>query len=437
MRGVSVPRHHLYCALFRPTAPMRNELRDIGEGTIRRINWQDLTPVVFLAKIPEAIGFRALYLAMIGLLLTLAAGYGLNLAFPEFQGRGAGDPRYPSSRTREAKFREPANVLPILAPAPFSESAGLRKNVEASFWQGVYVPWCLFHSAAGKIWKPDRDGNIPWVALGWFAFLLLLWGYLGTAISRIAAMYLTARENVNFSSLNLFLRQYGTSAHFAVLLPMFLILCCYGVLCFFGWMLKIWATSWVAAILFPFALLAGLLLTLLAVLLFFGWPLLIAAVAVEGSDAFDALSRMYSYMRQRPLHFVFYLGCSTLLGMLWFFVLSLILDGAALAVAGFCPPKLAAIASSGALTFFIEPEFLLDLSHAYWLVAAWLGLFHLLKVAFLFAYFWCSAVAVYLLLRKSVDGTPLDEVFRLVTEKQPLPFPVFKADEKGAPVANN
>ena len=40
----------------------------------------------------------------------------------------------------------------------------------------------------------------------------------------------------------------------------------------------------------------------------FGWPLMWATISAEGTDSFDALSRSYAYLFQRPLHYSFYVS---------------------------------------------------------------------------------------------------------------------------------
>ena len=52
--------------------------------------------------------------------------------------------------------------------------------------------------------------------------------------------------------------------------------------------------------------LAGLLMALLLLGLLFGWPLMWGTISTEGTDSFDALSRSYAYLFQRPLHYLFY-----------------------------------------------------------------------------------------------------------------------------------
>ena len=44
----------------------------------------------------------------------------------------------------------------------------------------------------------------------------------------------------------------------------------------------------------------------LAVGLAAGWPLMWPTISSEGTDAFDALSRSYAYVYQRPLAYLLY-----------------------------------------------------------------------------------------------------------------------------------
>ncbi|HBT77121.1 MAG TPA: hypothetical protein DEB39_09385 [Planctomycetaceae bacterium] len=427
---------------------MKKCVHDIGEGTIRRIDWQDLIPVVFLAKIPRvAIGLRPLYLAMVGVLLTIAAGYLLNIAFaPETGSDSSGRIRRETGGERLSRLCEPINVLPLLTPARYDWSEEPSSNLRSIFHGGVFLPWNVFLSAAGDVWTWDigPPGNassapghvfssrfsVPAVPSSiWFFFLMLLWGYLGTGISRVAAMRLTVRENESLSTLSAFMKQTSGSTFCSFLIPLIGMLCCYLPSLLLGLMSNVPVLDYLAGLLFPLGLLAGLLSVLLGVALVFGWPLMVAAVAVEGSDAFDAVSRMYSYVYQRPLHYLFYLACSACLGMVSFFFLSLFLDVAAGSAVLFFPQSIRDVAATGAPTFFVEPGLAGGIGarwiDANWIIAAWLGLFSLIKIAFVFTFFWGSAVAIYLLLRRSVDNAPLNEIYRAPTLlPDPLPMPV-------------
>ena len=62
-------------------------------------------------------------------------------------------------------------------------------------------------------------------------------------------------------------------------------------------------------------------MALLLLGLIFGWPLMWATISTEGTDSFDALSRTYAYVFQRPLRYLFYAVVAALLGWLgWLLV---------------------------------------------------------------------------------------------------------------------
>ena len=73
-----------------------------------------------------------------------------------------------------------------------------------------------------------------------------------------------------------------------------------------GVLLRSAISLWIAAVLWPILLLGGLMMAILLLGLLFGWPLMWATISSEGTDSFDALSRSYAYVFQRPLHYLFY-----------------------------------------------------------------------------------------------------------------------------------
>jgi len=62
----------------------------------------------------------------------------------------------------------------------------------------------------------------------------------------------------------------------------------------------------------------------------------------------------------------------------------------------------------------------------------WNGMIRTLAVAFLYGLFWCMASAIYLLLRKDVDDTEMDEIY-IVDERRTYELPPLKSDENGVP----
>ena len=182
----------------------------------------------------------------------------------------------------------------------------------------------------------------------------------------------------------------------------------------------------VVGLIWPLLLLAGLLMALLLLGLAFGWPLMWATISTEGTDAFDALSRSYAYLFQRPLRVLFYAFIAAVLGWLgWLLVVNFaagviwLTDWAAAWGCG--GVRMADIengtqAGSGVIHF--------------WVVGV-----KFLAVGFRYGYFFTAAAAIYLLLRRDVDATETDEVFLDADASELLRgLPPLATDEKGAPV---
>ncbi|HKS16884.1 MAG TPA: hypothetical protein VJU16_06200, partial [Planctomycetota bacterium] len=70
------------------------------------------------------------------------------------------------------------------------------------------------------------------------------------------------------------------------------------------------------ALFLPLALLSGFVMTLIGVGTVAGMPLFAPAVAAEGTDAFDAMSRGFSYVYSRPWHYLFYQAVAALYGVI-------------------------------------------------------------------------------------------------------------------------
>ena len=65
-------------------------------------------------------------------------------------------------------------------------------------------------------------------------------------------------------------------------------------------------------------------------------------------------------------------------------------------------------------------------------IGFWNGLIKTIAAAFLYGLFWCMTSAVYLLLRKDVDDTEMDEIY-IVDEKRTYELPPLKSDASGVP----
>ena len=124
-----------------------------------------------------------------------------------------------------------------------------------------------------------------------------------------------------------------------------------------------------------------------------------SVLVTEHSDAFDALSRSFSYALQRPLRFVFYV-----LAALFFGVLGL------LAMVVFATGILLLYKSSIGVLAVENPASSAMLYAFSWVVSA-----------YFFLFFVSAVEGIYLLLRRDVDAVELDAIW--LPDPQGVPTP--------------
>jgi hypothetical protein len=191
--------------------------------------------------------------------------------------------------------------------------------------------------------------------------------------------------------------------------------------------------AFVAALGWPLVLLAGFLMALLLLGLVFGWPLFWGNLSTEGVDSFDAVGRTYDYVYHRPLNYLFYAIVAGLIGALGWLVVANFFEGiigASLWAAswGGTEDKIRLVMHGGDNLGPIEGA-------GAWLIRQWVTGLKFLGVGFLYSYIWVAGSAIYLLLRRDVDATEIDEVLpEEEAEPQPAPLPEVKTDAAGAPV---
>lgn len=231
-----------------------------------------------------------------------------------------------------------------------------------------------------------------------------VWSVLGTLICRLTALDFMGRD-VGWGEAWKYCRSRILSAFASPLLPMigvagFWLPCVIG-----GWITRI-PTAGPPVVAFGWLLLwvCGAALALLLMGLTLCWPMMIATVGVEGTDAFDGLSRSYNYLFSRPWYVLWMtmimlgIGGCAMFGVRW-----LVGQAESLAMV-----SLASGAPDRALEQFRDFDsmttatgYLLRGSHS---------MLRLGIHAFAHSYFWVAVTVIFLLLRKSVDSTPLDHL---------------------------
>lgn len=290
---------------------------------------------------------------------------------------------------------------------------------------------------------------------------LLVWAVFGGAIGRIAAVQFARDQQVGlrhglaFSARNFF------NYIYAPLLPL-LGMAVIWIICTLGGVLgRIPGFGPIfIGVTWGVSLAIGFLMTLIVIGVTAGWPLMFATINVESTDGFDALSRGFNYVTERPLHYFGYaVFCMAFGSFAIFFVWlvsHLIVYLTALAVASglgfdktvtliegspglsvpavFRPLDAAGTPAGGAVppvgpAAASEPD---ASGLGTILVRWWNRLVAVLVLGFVYSFFWTSTTIIYLLLRRSVDGKELDEVqyldepqgewlAKFVEQHQPVP----------------
>jgi hypothetical protein len=265
---------------------------------------------------------------------------------------------------------------------------------------------------------------------------LAIWAFFGAAITRIAAVQLAANERITWGAALRYSCSKYLAYFFAPLGPLVGIGLAVVPVLVFAWLLRFAFGTMIAGFLWPLFLVFGLVISLLLLGLIFGWPLMFPTISTEGTDSFDALSRSYAYVFQRPLHYLFYVIVAALFGWLgWLLVRNF-------ASSVVWTTYWAASWDAGAA----RVQELIDMKTAdggdlvgmsyigAWLIHFWTGLVKLLAVGFVFSYFWNANTAIYLLLRRNVDATEMDEVSLDADEGEAkFGLPKIVLDDAGAP----
>lgn len=300
----------------------------------------------------------------------------------------------------------------------------------------------------------------PGYGILFFLITSLIWAIFGGATARVAAMHATRDERIGAGEALKFSKSKLGSFFFAPLMPAGAIIA--GLLVM-GLVALIF--SWIPALgeilvglLLVLAMLGGLVVAFLIIGGIVGYPLTYPTIAVEGSDAFDAFSRTFSYIYQRPWRTALYAIASLAYGAVCFlfakFFVRLALwsahVGIGLTMNWFSPytaesapnavGKLDAIWKAPSLTgetpFYGSFDSTVQLTggslFAQFLFKAWIYTAWGLVAALFVSLFYASSTLIYLLLRKEVDATDLEEVFveDMVSDEVAAPQPAPAAPQQ-------
>lgn len=298
-----------------------------------------------------------------------------------------------------------------------------------------FLYWCLM-GLHGLGWLCCQH----WLyAIIFLAAALAIWALFGGAMHRMSAMHFARDEKISVGQALRFSASKFLSFYTAPLVPLAIIVVIGLFMMLGGLVMSVPVLDLLMSILFPLAILGGLLVAFLLIGLVAGGCLMYPTIAVESSDSFDAISRSYSYVFGRPWRAALYGLASLVYGVICYLFVRVFAFLILSATHGFVGAgvmgggETISPAADSLDAMWPAPTFDNLLPQWQWealsgweaLCAAtiWITVMPvaLLVLAFLVSYCSSASTAIYFLLRQKVDATDLDDVYVEEAEEEPLP----------------
>ena len=458
-----------------------------GGERLRSVSWAETFPFVRLfSAFPHSIAFPPMVIALLAVVacyltgrvldaVWVAAGSGVNRV--ALSPSAAPDARF-AAELEEAIALANAHFPPVSrdgqegaqvaesrpgAPqrGPFASLLTFERRCAAAAIQGIAAGrWgfsgdaqpallgSVAFAARGALWLVTQR---PWFALIFGASQIAILSFFGGALCRWVAVRATRGESLGVGPALRFACEKAGALIAAPLAPPIAIAVLAAIVIAGGAVAGLFSqVPWLggvfkvlAGLSFGLVLLAGLGMALIALLSLFGTHLMWPTVAVESSDAFDALQRAAGYLFPRAWHVGFYSFVLLLFGGVWllvarFFALLVLKFSHAAADVGLSffgvwtsyrsedlsplsavwrmPAwnELSLFPALGGLPFwgaFGGGDLATSEIVMMWLLAFWVFLVVGWVAAFGVSFYFAGATHMYLLLRHNVDGVDFDEIF--------------------------
>ena len=416
-----------------------------SSGTLHNIRWNELCPSLVLVRaLRVSLMVRVLVIAMAGVLLT---HWGWSMVDRLFATATPQLSRLDETLTTgmlnsEIRILDSENDGPLLEPPSATPGALDNKDSPILFDSTDLVLW---GGPLARAWtwlsepfvRTTRSamvrGTAGWkysAALGLCSlWTIVVWALFGGAIVRIAALHLTRHETpAPLSALKEASQKWVATAG-APLIPLVGSVLIAAPLILAGLMLRSDMLALVIGLIWILIIVWGFLLAVILIGMLVGWPLMWATIGVERTDAFDGVSRCFAYVYQRPLHMVCYVLIAGALGWLgqvaveYFATVAIAIGewslswgagGQRLAeLMATTENSLTGMAATGAKG-----------------IRFWKDALQLLVASYAPAYLWSASVGIYLLLRRQVDSTEMDEIS---IEEDADGLPPLRDDPSGVP----
>ena len=253
---------------------------------------------------------------------------------------------------------------------------------------------------------------------------LVIWSIIGGAITRSAALEFARDEKIGFKESLSFASKKFWSYFWSPITPALGVLFFSACNILGGLLGQVKYIGEIAvAIGFPLAILSGFLIIFIGIIGIIGFFLMFPAISAEGSDAFDAMSRAYSYVISKPKHFIsLFLSiiiCGTIFAFFVSLVACLVMQTSFYTVGFGMGQKFESIREviSGGKATMASLD-LLSMKFTALMLMVYMALVKVAVGSLVVGFAGSASTIAYFLLRKDVDGTDINDVYIEEQEEQ-------------------
>ncbi|MEO0475892.1 MAG: hypothetical protein AAF085_07980 [Planctomycetota bacterium] len=376
---------------------------------IDRVDWMSVLPVLRLSSaFKHALQPGKLFVALIAVLLIHLSG----LAFDAVLGVNESNDRPGELRAYESLVSNQANAFGGLVRSALDLEHGFGPSsqgvADALYVMVVAIPY-------------DSFDNHPWFTLLFGIDVLFVLAIAGGILCRMAAPQVCAKELRSARQAAGFVTKRWAWFLLTPLMPALLIVLFGGILALSGLVFfNIAYLEILGSVVYGLLLLLGLLLALVSLLLVLALFLMPPALSVEGSDGFDAIARSFNYILFRPWQYAAYLIASAVYLAVVYVLIAGLIAFAVMATNELVGLGSFAVVDIGSGVVIEQPRFEsvlaggegiedASISTSSWIVTRWFELLTGIAIAVIFSLVCCLQTQVYILMRRSTDGTPMDE----------------------------
>lgn len=401
-----------------------------------RENWRDIALTFRIAMDP-----RKVVLGTVGVLMTLVVLMALTIVVSGW---------WPEARTTlERLMREPGQVVmekvqpraARLAEHPVSTIAHWTQVAIGKVFPTTYTRYLGIQPAS-----PRKIAFFAAVAV----LTLFIWSFFGGAIARIAALDFAKGKRPEVGEATEFAARKFASFFWSPVVP--LIFAAFFMICniLLGWVGQIpVAGPVIMGLFFALAVVSSFVALVLLIGTFFGAPFMWPTIAMEGTDAFDAISRSFNYFFAKPVKTLwcwlvacFYgLVATAIVVLLLYLVQALAVAsvgfgmGSGFTVIGMSVGMGQSCATTPLSSSCLNTSCAMSVGETggLLLMRIVLTMASVLVLGFIVSFKISAWTAIYAVLRRDVDGTPMSEVYEPEPEEELPPIPA--ATPKPEPAA--